>query len=223
MRVEAIEATTADGIRLRGELVRGDSTWCVLVHDEGEDIDAWRPLRRGLARLGWTVLAMDLRGHGGSDGMWNRARGALDVDLPVTLAWRSGASHVCLFGAGLGGLLALEATERALAEPSFALADSLVLVSPGPLGDADPMTLRGQGLAKLVIVGARDPGRADAESLVGASIGWTLGVTFGTELRGAALVEAFAENILDKVGSFLREQVALRGPGASRVQGAARR
>lgn len=217
MRVEAVEATTADGVTLRGELVQGDATWCVLVHDEGEDIDAWRALRPGLVAQGWTVLALDLRGHGGSDGDWDASRGLLDVDLPVTLARRSGATHVCVFGVGLGGLLALQATERALAEPGFALADSLVLISPGPLDGLDPMTLRGQGLAKLILSGGRDPGRADADALQRASIGWTLGVTVGTELRGSALVERFGSVVLDKVGTFLREQAAGHGPGVLRL------
>ena len=68
MKVEAVQATTADGLTLRGELVRGSDVWICLVHDTGEDIDAWQSLRPGLVRKGWSVLALDLRGHGGSDG-----------------------------------------------------------------------------------------------------------------------------------------------------------
>ena len=49
----------------------GDDTWVVLVHDVGDDIDVWRPLRVALAARGWSVLALDLRGHGGSD--WSEA------------------------------------------------------------------------------------------------------------------------------------------------------
>jgi pimeloyl-ACP methyl ester carboxylesterase len=216
MKVDALQATTADGVRLRGEVVPGDETWVVLIHDAGGDIDDWRPIRAGLARMGWTVLALDLRGHGGSDGEWSAERGALDVDLGITLARRSGARHVCVVGAGLAGVLALGAVERAWPEESFELPDSLVLISPGPLDGADPMTLRGRGLSRLFIVGAADPTLGDAEALRRASIGWNVTVSYATDAHGAALVAELPANVLDKVVSFLREQRALRGPGRRR-------
>ena len=217
MKAEAVQATTADGVTLRGELVRGGDVWICLVHDVGEDIDAWRQLRPGLARKGWTVLALDLRGHGGSDGDWTGERGELDVDLAVTLARRLGARHVCVVAAGRGAVMALQAVERALPEPLFALADSLVLVSAGPLDGADPMTLRGQGLPKLFVRGAKDPLGGDSEALRKASIGWTVGVTFGTAARGSALVAERAANLVDKIHGLLKEQAKLRGLGEKRA------
>lgn len=219
MKVEAVQATTADGVVLRGELVRGGDVWICLVHDAGEDIDAWRPLRPGLARKGWSVLAFDLRGHGGSDGEWAAGRGELDVDLAVTLARRLGGRHVCVVAAGLGAVAALRAVERALPEPSFALPDSLVLVSAGPLDGADPLTLRGQGLPKLFVHGAKDPLAADSEALRRASIGWTVGVSFGTEARGGGLVAERSANVLDKIVGLLKEQTKLRGLGETRAAG----
>jgi pimeloyl-ACP methyl ester carboxylesterase len=218
MKVEAVQATTADGITLRGELVRGGDVWLCLVHDVGEDIDAWQPLRPGLVRHGWSVLAFDLRGHGGSDGEWTGERGELDVDLAVTLARRLGARHVCVVAAGYGCVAALRAVERARPEVTFELPDSLVLVSPGPLDEADPMTMRGQGLPKLFVRGAKDPLAGDSEALRKASIGWTVGVTFGTEARGTALVAEWCANVLDKIVGLLKEQAALRGLGQARAE-----
>jgi pimeloyl-ACP methyl ester carboxylesterase len=218
MKVEAVQATTADGIALRGELIRGDDVWACLVHDEGEDIDVWRPLRPGLSRRGWTVLALDHRGHGGSDGEWPSEHAELDVDLAVTIARRSRARHVSVMAAGSSGLLALQAVERALPMDSFELPDSLVLVSPGPLGDVDPMTLRGQGLPKLFLGGGNDPLGEDSEALRKASIGWTVGVTFGTAAHGSALVAEHAPRVLDKIVSFLNEQSVLRGLGLKRAE-----
>jgi pimeloyl-ACP methyl ester carboxylesterase len=222
MKIEALEATTADAIRLRGEIVPGDETWVVLVHDEGGDIDDWRPIRAGLARRGWTVLALDLRGHGGSDGEWSADRGHLDVDLGITLARRSGARHVAVVCTGVGGVLALRAVERAWTEQSFELPDSLVLISPGPLDGADPMTLRGHGLSRLFVHGAADPLADDTLALQGASIGWNVTVSFATATHGAALVAELPENVIDKTVAFLREQRALRGPGLHRVEQRAR-
>jgi pimeloyl-ACP methyl ester carboxylesterase len=218
MKPEAVQATTADGVTLRGELVRGGDVWICLVHDVGEDIDGWRVLRPGLTRRGWSVLALDLRGHGGSDGEWTGDRGELDVDLAVTLARRLGARHVCVVGAGLGAVAALRAVERALPEPAFELPDSLVLVSAGPLDGADPLTLRGQGLPKLYVHGAKDPLAVDAETLRKASIGWTVGVTFGTEARGTSLVGEWRVNVLDKIVGLLKEQTKLRGLGEARAE-----
>jgi pimeloyl-ACP methyl ester carboxylesterase len=218
VKVEAVQATTADGVTIRGELVHGGDVWLCLVHDIGEDIDAWRPLRPGLARKGWTVLALDLRGHGGSDGEWTGAHGELDADLAVTLARRLGARHVCVVGAGRGAVAALQAVERALPEPRFALPDSLVLISAGPLDGLDPMALRGQGLPKLYAHGAKDPLAGDAEALRKASIGWTVGVTFGTEARSSALVAERPANVVDKIHGLLKEQTKLRGLGEKRLR-----
>ena len=218
MKVEAVQGTTADGLMLRGELVRGDETWLVLVHDVGEDIDAWQPLRPGLARLGWTLLALDLRGHGGSDGEWKGERGELDVDLAVTLARRHGARHVAVVAAGGSGILALRAVERAMPEEGFDLPDSLILISPGPLDGVDPMTLRGGGLSKLFLYGAKDRLAADVVALQRASIGWNVAVSFATEARGAALATEWTVNVLDKMGSFLKEQSVLLGPGRARAE-----
>ncbi len=138
MKAEAVQATTADGVTLRGELVRGGDVWICLVHDVGEDIDAWRPLRPGLARKGWSVLALDLRGHGGSDGEWTdesgrarrRPRGDARAAARRAPRLRRRGRPRRRDGA--------PAVERALPEPPFALPDSLVLVSAGPLGGIDP-------------------------------------------------------------------------------------
>jgi pimeloyl-ACP methyl ester carboxylesterase len=218
VQVEAIQATTADGVTLRGELVRGGDTWLCLTHDAGEDIDAWQPVRARLAKHGWTLLALDLRGHGGSDGEWPATRAELDVDLAVTLARRLGARHVCVVGAGAGGVLALRAAERALGNESFDLLDSLVLLSPGPLHGEDPQGLRGRSIPKLFVHGALDPLAPDSEALRRASIGWTVGVTFATEARGTALASEWPAQVVDKLHGFLKEQAALRGVGRARAE-----
>lgn len=223
MNLEPVQATTADGVVLRGELAPGAAkVWLVLVHDVEGDLDDWRTLRTRLQPQGWNLLALDLRGHGGSDGEWRRARALLDVDLGVTLARRGGAEHVAIVAAGTAAVIALESVARAVDEPTAALADTLVLLSPGPLDGADPRTLRGEGLATLIIGGALDPAAGDADALRAASIGWTLGVTFATAQRGAVLIDGpFGAHVVDKLGAFVREQASSVGPGLARVRRAA--
>jgi pimeloyl-ACP methyl ester carboxylesterase len=218
MDIQPLQATTADGVTLRGELVRGDASFVVCVHDVGEDIDAWKPIRNQVAREGWTILALDLRGHGGSDGEWTGERGELDVDVGVTVARRMGASHVAVLACGEAAIFTLQALERAHPVEALELPDSLVLISPGPLNGIDPMSVRGRGLSKLFLFGAKDPHADDAGEIVKASIGWKVQATYGTSARSAALVEERARLVADKTVSFLREQFTLPGPGYERAR-----
>ncbi len=215
---EPVELAGAGGDVVRGELVAGSSpTWLVFVHEPGSDIDEWRPLTTALAPEGWNLLALDLPGHGGSEGEWDPAAGPDQVELAVGYARRSGAAHVCVVAPGVGAMWALEAVARALDDPGLPLADSLVLVSPGPIGDADPDRIRGEGLAKTILAGSLAPGVEDAFTLLQASIGWTVAVRFPTDERGAALFAGpHAVNAADKVAAFVREQATLTGPGALR-------
>jgi len=218
--MEAIQATAADGVVLRGEVLRGPTTtWVVMIHDVGDDLDEWRPLVDALAPRGWNLLAIDLRGHGGSGGTWDATRAALDVDLAVNLARRSGAEHIAVAAAGSAAIAALECVARAVEEPSFALADSLVLLSPGPIGDAELGRLRGEGLATLILSAANEPRAADIQRLRRASIGWTVGVTFAGDSGGTGLLAGpYASHVADKVSTFLREQAVLTGPGFARLR-----
>jgi pimeloyl-ACP methyl ester carboxylesterase len=190
----------------------------VLVHAEGADIDEWRPLIEALSPESWNLLALDLPGHGGSEGEWDPADGPAQVQLSVDLARRRGAGHVAVVAAGAGAMWALEAVARAIDDPTVALADSLVLISPGPVEEADPDRIRGDGLAKIIISGAFAPGIDDAVTLLRASIGWTVAVRFPSDARGPELVAGrHAVNVADKIASFVREQAAQSGPGQLRA------
>jgi pimeloyl-ACP methyl ester carboxylesterase len=217
---EAIQAETVDGVVLRGEVVRGPATtWLVCVHDAGGDIDVWHPLITALAPGGWNVLALDLRGHGGSEGVAEQTLYCLDVAAGIELARRNGAEHVSIVAAGVGAIAALECVAQALDDPARALADSLVLLSPGPRTGFDPARLRGDGLATMIISGSRGSQAADAKSIQQASIGWTIGVTFATATRSTDLLaEETGTHITDKIGTFLREQSTLGGPGMERLR-----
>jgi pimeloyl-ACP methyl ester carboxylesterase len=217
---EPIEGTTADGVVLRGALMLGTTTtWLICVHDVDGDIDVWRALIAGLGKPAWNVLALDLRGHGGSEGVAERLNYALDVDLGVTLARRREAKHIAIVAAGIGALAALESVARAVDETSFALPDSLILLSPGPLQDSDLARLRGEGLAKMIISGSRGTQAEDARSIMEASIGWTISVTLPTKRRSTdLLIGQDAAHIADKIGTFVREQAVLGGPGVERLR-----
>ena len=210
------QATTADGVTLRGELVRGGDVWICLVHDVGEDIDAWRPLRAGPRREGLErararpARSRRLRRRSGTT-----KRGALDVDLGVTLARRLGARHVCVVAAG--PRRRGDASGRGAGAPRAAHSrcpTRSCSSRPARSTGSIPMTLRGSGPAEAVrarrqgSAGRRIPRRSGEPS-----IGWTVGVTFGTEARGTALVAEWRANVLDKIVGLLKEQTKLRGLG----------
>jgi pimeloyl-ACP methyl ester carboxylesterase len=205
MPIEPIECRAADGVILRGEELRQEASWAVLLHDEGDDLDCWQALRSVLAARGWSIVALDLRGHGGSDGEWERGSATLDAAAALGRAAAAGPTHVALVAAGVTGVLVLEAIEQDAIDPALR-PDALVLVSPRS-ADAELASLRGEGIATLVLYGQRAPDAADAEQLRSASIGWTLGVGVPSEQAGDALLRGpEAAVVSDQILSFLTEQ-----------------
>jgi pimeloyl-ACP methyl ester carboxylesterase len=196
--VRAVELRAADGVVLRGEVWGRGDDWLVLLHDAGADLDAWRPVAALAAELGLSMLALDLRGHGGSEGTWDEREARLDVEAASAFARTEGAGTVCFAAAGVAAIALLRAS------PAIA-ADALVLFSPGPLGTSGTGDLRAPGAAKLVLVGSLDPrADADAAAVRAASIGPVLVVGVPTERQGTDLLSE--PQALDQLVYFLDEQ-----------------
>jgi pimeloyl-ACP methyl ester carboxylesterase len=201
MSFEPVELRTGDGLVLRGECRQGEPDWLVLVHDVGQDLDAWRPLI-GLAALrGWSALALDLRGHGGSDDPWDADACVADVVLATTEARRRGARAVCVAGAGEGAIAALRAADESPPE-------ALVLLSPGPVPEEHAGSLRAAGVSELIVVGshsARDD--EDARRVAELSIGPALRVGLPTPAHGTELLAGpLACQAIEHVAAFWEEQ-----------------
>lgn len=191
--MRAVELAAADGVVLRGEVWGTGDDWLVLLHDAGSDLDAWRPLRG----LEGSLLALDLRGHGGSEGEWSESGAALDAGTAVAFARVEGARTVCVAAAGAAGAPALRAADEV---------DALVLLSPGPLG-GDLSELRAPGVPKLVLVGALDRrADADAAAVAASSIGPALLVSLATARQGTDLLSE--PQALEQLTAFLHEQLA---------------
>ncbi len=79
----------------------------VLLHGAGLDHTAWALQSRWLAFHGWNVLALDLPGHGGSDGPAHSTIDALSAWLLNLLAGLA-ATEVALIGHSMGALIALQ-------------------------------------------------------------------------------------------------------------------
>jgi pimeloyl-ACP methyl ester carboxylesterase len=203
MPIRSVEIE-ADGAVLRGELCRRGSDWVVLVHEIGSDLDACRPLFANWDDEGPSVLAVDLRGHGGSDGEPDPATVAVDVAAAVGFARSQGAAHVSLIAAGSSAEGAIAATRQAPVE-------ALVLLSPesaAPAASRDGTALSSTLCAKLIFYGSASE-RAEEVSgaLLKATVGPASRVAFPTAEQGTALLRGeWADHVLDRTRLYLDEQ-----------------
>lgn len=139
-------------------IVRGDM-WgdadsprsAVLLHGGGQTRHSWRRTGTRLARAGWTVLAVDTRGHGDSD--WSPdgdySSDALIGDLTAVLTTLT--SPPVLIGASLGGLTSIltEGESAGLAR-ALVLVDVTLHVEPdGARRVMDFLAAHAEGFANL--------------------------------------------------------------------------
>jgi pimeloyl-ACP methyl ester carboxylesterase len=197
MRAVPFEVITPDGLTLRGESWPGGPDWVLMVHDLGRDLDCWTPLVGPLHADGYSVAAIDLRGHGASDG--EPSEKAISSDLTGLLvgARKDAAGLLVLIAAGVPGAVALASN----LEPR---PDALVLFTPSPRGQAKE-DLRGEGTSKLFFVGAADP---DADRVVSelrnSSIGHAGVISFPTASQGADLLQTpWLIHVVEQVIGFL--------------------
>jgi pimeloyl-ACP methyl ester carboxylesterase len=211
MTASALELTAGDGALLRGVHFEGGGHWLVCAHGRGGDLDGWWALEALLEEQQLSALALDRRGHGGSEGRPDAGLERQDIALAVREARARGADCVTVVAERDAALLALAINE------GEGRPDALVLLSPGPV-DADiAVRLRGAGLRKLLLVGsaAADFDRS-ALDLSRASIGWSVVVSFPTDQQGAELLDGeWAQHAGEQIARFTAEtrwQVSGMGP-----------
>jgi pimeloyl-ACP methyl ester carboxylesterase len=183
MSIIPVEFVSTDGIALRGELWPAGEDWVILVHDEGQDLDAWDDFPAELFGHGLTVLAIELRGHGLSEGQWQAEHADLDVDAALRYAAGNGAFTTTVIAAGIGAAAALIAAGRIPVT-------SLVLLSPRAtlVGHGDE-ELRHSVAPKLLVAGTLDARACEEADRLGAlAIGWLLYVNIPSDEHGSKLV-----------------------------------
>ena len=197
MRALPFEVLTGDGTRLRGESWPGGPDWVVMAHDFGGDLDCWRPLVGPLGAAGYSVAAIDLRGHGASEG--EPATASIPVDLAALLAQARRDTSGLLVVVAAGTVAAAALSPDLLPRP-----DALVLFSPR-LQEGVETNLRGDGTTKLFFVGAADP-EADRTvvDLRNRSIGHAGVISFPTATQGADLLqEPWRSHVIEQVVGFV--------------------
>jgi len=108
-------AVSSEGLRLRAWLAPagGRRAAAVLVHGLGDSLESWAGSGGLLHRRGHTVLLLDLRGHGGSEGRHTTLGGREREDVRAALrALRErglGSGGFVLLGASMGAVSVLRA------------------------------------------------------------------------------------------------------------------
>jgi dienelactone hydrolase len=136
--METLSLVTADGVRLTADFFSVESPrgWILYLHMMRATKESFVPLAQLLALSGYAGLAVDLRGHGQSQGgpqgyesfsELEHQTSRQDVDAALVFLETQGASkdHIVIVGASIGANLALDALAR---DRSLAAA---VLLSPG--------------------------------------------------------------------------------------------
>jgi fermentation-respiration switch protein FrsA (DUF1100 family) len=136
---ERLSVATGDGERLQAwKLLHPTPRALVLYfHGNGGNLSVWAPILSGIARQGYSVLAFDYRGYGGSTG-WPTESGLYkDVEAMVQQLWERTArtKPVIYWGRSLGTVMAAYAStihgpDGLILESGFPDARSLVRSSP---------------------------------------------------------------------------------------------
>lgn len=143
---EVVRFPGADGFELEARYVASsaaDAPVAICLHQYLSDKDSWKPLLPALQEAGFTVLALDQRGHGGSTRKGSETVKVEDVprekfgellrrgpeDVKAALTWLRSKGHaakqVVLFGSSYGCSVAL------LTHAQVPEVKALVLLSPG--------------------------------------------------------------------------------------------
>jgi pimeloyl-ACP methyl ester carboxylesterase len=190
--IDAVEIETPGGVVLRGQARVAGDCWIVLVHAFGRDLDMWRPLLDELDEP-FSVLAVDLRGHGGSDG--SPAAEQAEQDVAALLEYTRGCGADTLVAVAAG-----DVASAVLAAAARSAADAVVLLGPsGDVGDPG-------AVPRFVVCASEDPDQVIAAEALQRAPGWSLIANVPTAENGADLVEgAWATNVLAYVSSFVRD------------------
>jgi pimeloyl-ACP methyl ester carboxylesterase len=115
LEVEDVTLTASDGLELKGTFYKGeeDAPGVVLLHMLGRNRGDWEPFARALQKEDYNVLALDLRGHGESDGNWqvfsetDFNNMVLDAAASKAFLEEAGVQEIGFIGASIGANIAL--------------------------------------------------------------------------------------------------------------------
>ena len=177
---------TADGLTLEGRLFPAGSEWVLLAHMYPADMTSWFEFAAAAQEAGFTALAYNNRGYGGSGGTKDLIDVGADALGAIAFARANGASGVFFFGASMNGAAALFAA----AEADLA---GIASLSGVPAWDNTPGLERAPAVtARALFVAAEDDGDAvETARLMADAVGGSHEVvTYPTGGHGTAMFAA---------------------------------
>jgi dienelactone hydrolase len=206
-RRTAVALRATDGARVVGVLVGPASArrGVVIAHEWGGGLCNWLPYARRLARDGYRVLVLDLRGFVSSPKpRANRFRFDLDIAAGVRKLRRRGVQRVALVGGSMGATAVLVAAAR------IAPTVDAVIAASGPTsfrGLAALPAVRATQVPVLFVAASGDGGVAESAQALhaeSASPAKQLAIVSGAD-HGYQLVTGAANAAnRDLFGGFLR-------------------
>ena len=205
-----VEIEVEAGTKLRGHewLVLGPPV--VMVHDEGGDLDAWGPALQMSADAGFHVIAVDLRGHGLSDG--DADSDSLESDVAALVR------HVNRVWGKCGLVLAGRACRGALRLGSDAEAPAQVLITPD-LPEMNEAAIHSSPPAiRMVIVGTLDSvAKDESQRVFDALPGQKVMASVGDAARGEQLLRG-RTHLIEDICSFFRMYLSPSPSRARRIE-----
>jgi len=123
-----VKLKTDDGLSIAGSAYGKGERGVLLVHGQGRSRADWHNFGEKLSHNGFSVLTVDLRGHGASGGEITDETWPLMVkDVTAAVGWliKNGAVHVSVIGAEVGANLALNGAN------GNEDIDNVIMLSPG--------------------------------------------------------------------------------------------
>ncbi len=203
-----IEIRLDDGTVLRGIEYPADGPPLLLVHDLGDDLDAWGSLPATLVTSGFRVISIELRGHGLSDGDVG------DIDVSITHQDIAGVleqTHATFGPCGLisygtvaNAALHLGADEGAPVQALISLSPNTVVAShdsgSGQMDSSMAMT----GALRALITGSGDSESHEYVRSIHSQLqGQNMWVSTGSAISGPRLLIEH-RHLLEQLVMFMR-------------------
>jgi len=125
-----IQLETDDEVKIAGTFYEGGAEGIVLLHQMDRNRNDWKDFALKLQNLNYSVIAIDLRGHGQSGGNWKNFSDEdfqamnLDVEAAVRYLKQNNVTGITIIGASVGANIALDySAEHGIKK--------IVLLSPG--------------------------------------------------------------------------------------------
>ncbi len=217
---EPVELLTDDGVKLSAWYTPPNNGAAILLlHGAGGLREQLRPYADMLARHGYGVLALDLRGHGESSGKTNRLGWLSNPDVKTAVEYlqaQAGVDQIGGLGLSMGGEVLLGAVSEApalravVADGATRRSTQELLALPSERPLVRNFTARVM-FAAVQLLGGGKPPKPLLESMLEAEPASFLFIAGGAEEMEIAFNELFVETLGERAELWIAPEAAHTG------------